>query len=56
MCELLAKRGLPTDEDHAGIHDTSALLAIEMTPGLAEAKRVKDIRSLQGRNGASMTI
>jgi creatinine amidohydrolase len=47
MRELLAKRGLPTDEDHAGIHDTSALLAIETTPGqwvhkdklpLAEAK------------------
>lgn len=33
MRELLAKRGLPTDEDHAGIHDTSALLALETTPG-----------------------
>src|SRR5215475_13175494 len=33
MRELLAKRGLPTDEDHAGIHDTSALLAFEATPG-----------------------
>jgi len=31
--ELFAKRGLPTDEDHAGIHDTSALLALETTPG-----------------------
>jgi creatinine amidohydrolase/Fe(II)-dependent formamide hydrolase-like protein len=33
MREIFAKRGLPTDEDHAGIHDTSALLAIEPTPG-----------------------
>jgi hypothetical protein len=33
MRELLAQRGLPTDEDHAGIHDTSALLALEATPG-----------------------
>ncbi len=33
MRELLAKRGLPTDEDHAGIHDTSALLALETAPG-----------------------
>jgi len=33
MRELLAKRGLPTDEDHASIHDTSALLALETTPG-----------------------
>jgi creatinine amidohydrolase len=33
MRELLAQRGLPTDEDHAGIHDTSALLALETTPG-----------------------
>jgi len=31
--ELFAKQGLPTDEDHAGIHDTSALLALEKTPG-----------------------
>jgi creatinine amidohydrolase len=31
--ELFAKRGLPTDEDHAGIHDTSALLALETRPG-----------------------
>src|SRR3954469_14954250 len=27
--ELLAKRGLPADEDHAGIPDTSGLLALE---------------------------
>jgi creatinine amidohydrolase len=33
MRELLAKRGLPTDEDHAGIPDTSGLLALETTPG-----------------------
>ncbi len=33
MRELLAKRGLPTDEDHAGIPDTSALLALEPRPG-----------------------
>jgi creatinine amidohydrolase/Fe(II)-dependent formamide hydrolase-like protein len=33
MRELLAKRGLPTEEDHAGIHDTSALLALEPTRG-----------------------
>jgi creatinine amidohydrolase len=33
MREIFAKRGLPTDEDHAGIHDTSALLEIEPTPG-----------------------
>jgi creatinine amidohydrolase len=33
MREVFAKRGLPTDEDHAGIHDTSALLALEPTPG-----------------------
>lgn len=31
--ELFAQRGLPTNEDHAGIHDTSALLALETTPG-----------------------
>src|SRR5215510_10813490 len=29
MYELFAKRGLPTDENHAGIHDTSALLDLE---------------------------
>lgn len=49
MRERVAERGLPTDEDHAGILDTSALLAIETTPGqwvrkdklpLAEAKTV----------------
>ena len=33
MRDLLAKRGLPTDDTHAGIHDTSALLALETTPG-----------------------
>jgi creatinine amidohydrolase len=32
MREILAKRGLPTNEDHAGIPDTSALLHLE-TPG-----------------------
>jgi creatinine amidohydrolase/Fe(II)-dependent formamide hydrolase-like protein len=29
MREILAKRGLPTDEDHAGIHDTGSLLYLE---------------------------
>src|SRR5258705_4878284 len=29
MYEIFAKRGLPTDENHAGIHDTSALLDLE---------------------------
>src|SRR5262245_39246090 len=29
MREILAKRGLPTDEDHAGIPDTSSLLYLE---------------------------
>jgi creatinine amidohydrolase len=33
MRELLAKRGLPTDEDHAGIPDTSGMLALETTQG-----------------------
>ena len=33
MREILAKRGLPTNEDHAGIPDTSALLALETAPG-----------------------
>src|SRR5260370_3681919 len=32
MRELLAKRGLPTDENHPGIPDTSALLALPTTP------------------------
>jgi creatinine amidohydrolase len=32
MREILAKRGLPTAEDHAGIPDTSSLLYLE-TPG-----------------------
>jgi hypothetical protein len=29
MRDILAKRGLPTDEDHAGIPDTSSLLYLE---------------------------
>ena len=29
MAEILAKRGLPTNEDHAGIPDTSSLLYLE---------------------------
>jgi creatinine amidohydrolase len=29
VTEILAKRGLPTDEDHAGIPDTSSLLYLE---------------------------
>jgi creatinine amidohydrolase/Fe(II)-dependent formamide hydrolase-like protein len=29
MREIFAKRGLPTDEDHAGIHDTASLLYLE---------------------------
>ena len=29
MKDVLAKRGLPTDEDHAGIPDTSSLLYLE---------------------------
>jgi creatinine amidohydrolase len=33
MREILAKRGLPTNEDHAGIPDTSGLLALETTQG-----------------------
>jgi creatinine amidohydrolase len=33
MHELVGKRGLPTDDTHAGIHDTSAMLALETTPG-----------------------
>ena len=32
MREMFAKRGLPPNQDHAGIHDTSALLALETTP------------------------
>src|SRR5712691_11597014 len=31
MRELVGKRGLPTDDTHAGIPDTSALLALETT-------------------------
>ena len=31
--EMLAKRGLPPNQDHAGIHDTSALLALEAQAG-----------------------
>src|SRR5437764_6283324 len=33
MREMLAKRGLPPNQDHAGIHDTSALLALEAQGG-----------------------
>jgi creatinine amidohydrolase/Fe(II)-dependent formamide hydrolase-like protein len=33
MSELVGKRRFPTDDTHAGIHDTSALLALETTPG-----------------------
>src|SRR5436309_11544966 len=33
MREILAKRGLPTNEDHAGIPDTSSLLYLQAQPG-----------------------
>src|ERR1700733_12877666 len=33
MREILAKRGLPSTDDHAGIPDTSSLLYLEATPG-----------------------
>jgi len=33
MRDILAKRGLPTSEDHAGIPDTSSLLYLQAEPG-----------------------
>ena len=33
MRDILAKRGLPTSEDHAGIPDTSSLLYLQSQPG-----------------------
>jgi creatinine amidohydrolase/Fe(II)-dependent formamide hydrolase-like protein len=33
MRDILAKRGLPTSEDHAGIPDTSSLLYLQAQPG-----------------------
>src|SRR5215475_5894631 len=33
MREILAKHGLPTSEDHAGIPDTSSLLYLQAQPG-----------------------
>lgn len=33
MRDILAQRGLPTGEDHAGIPDTSSLLYLQATPG-----------------------